>query len=132
MAKKRTTGFGARLRELRTHAGLTQADLAERSGLHIQSLTKLELGQREPAWATVVDLAQALGISCEAFNQVPAEREPTGPGRPRKAEAEASGEKPVESKPSKAPGGSKGKRSGKKSVEEPGGKPKAPRKRKDV
>jgi transcriptional regulator with XRE-family HTH domain len=87
MAKKRTTRFGDRLRELREETGLSRADLAERSGMHIQSLTKLELGQREPAWATVVDLAEALGVDCTAFTQEPADREPTGPGRPRKARA---------------------------------------------
>lgn len=114
MGKKRATGFGARLRELRLAAGLTQAELAERSGMHVQSLTKLELGEREPAWATALDLAQALGVSCEAFTQEPAGREPAGPGRPSKAPGEPASE-PGQGEPAEASGE----------------KPKRPRKRKE-
>jgi transcriptional regulator with XRE-family HTH domain len=69
MAKKRATGFGRRLRELRAAAGLTQAQLAERAEMHLHGLTKLEQGDREPSWATVQDLARALGVSCEAFQE---------------------------------------------------------------
>ena len=63
MAKKRNTGFAARLRELRESAGLTQRELAEKSGLHLGGLTKIEHGDREPAWSTVLDLAGALGVA---------------------------------------------------------------------
>jgi transcriptional regulator with XRE-family HTH domain len=72
MARKRATGFGARLRELRTAAGLTQAQLAERAEMHLHGVTKLEQGHREPSWATVQDLARALGVSCEAFQDAEA------------------------------------------------------------
>jgi transcriptional regulator with XRE-family HTH domain len=47
------TGFGGRLREQRTAAGLTQAELAERAGLHLHGVMKLEQGDHEPSWATV-------------------------------------------------------------------------------
>ncbi len=67
MAKKRGTGFAARLRELRIAAGLTQAQLADRAGMHLHGLTKLEQGDREPAWATVLDLARALGVGVGDF-----------------------------------------------------------------
>jgi transcriptional regulator with XRE-family HTH domain len=67
MAKKKTTDFAARLRELRTKAGLSQAVLAERAGLHLHGITKLEQGEREPSWATVQALAAALEVTCEAF-----------------------------------------------------------------
>ena len=67
MAKKKTTGFAARLRELRTKAGLSQAALAERAELHLHGITKLEQGEREPSWATVQALAAALEVTCEAF-----------------------------------------------------------------
>ena len=79
--------FGARLRELRESSGLTQAQLAERAGLHPQGVVKLERGEREPAWATVVALAEALGVDCRAFLEEPskAASEPRGPGRPPKA-----------------------------------------------
>lgn len=86
MTKKQTNGFADRLRELRTAAGLSQAQLAERAGLHLHGLTKLEHGDREPSWATVKALADALGVDCTAF----ADAASTGTvaikrGRPRKA-----------------------------------------------
>lgn len=67
MAKKKSTGFGPCLRELRETAGLSQAQLAERAGMHLHGVTKLEQGYREPSWATVLALAKALGVSTEAF-----------------------------------------------------------------
>ena len=67
MAKKKTTGFGLCLRELREAAGLSQAQLAERAGMHLHGVTKLEQGYREPSWATVLALAKALGVSTDAF-----------------------------------------------------------------
>jgi transcriptional regulator with XRE-family HTH domain len=67
MAKQPVVTFGVRLRELREAAGLTQARLAERAGLHPQGVVKLERGEREPAWSTVQLLAAALGVSCAAF-----------------------------------------------------------------
>jgi putative transcriptional regulator len=76
MAKKMVTGFAARLREQRTAAGLTQAELAERAGMHLHGVTKLEQGDREPSWATVQALARALGVSCAAFEDAPAEVPP--------------------------------------------------------
>lgn len=65
--KKGTTPFGKRLRALREESGLTLADLAERAGLHLQGLAKLESGERSPKWDTVVALAKALGCSTEEF-----------------------------------------------------------------
>ena len=78
MAKKMVTGFAARLREQRTRASLTQAELAERAGLHLHGVTKLEQGDREPSWATVQALARALGVDCTAFQveDKPAEVKP--------------------------------------------------------
>jgi transcriptional regulator with XRE-family HTH domain len=61
------TGFGVALKRLREAAGLSQQELAERSGLNIGGVTKLEQGQREPAWPTVLKLAAALGVDCKAF-----------------------------------------------------------------
>jgi transcriptional regulator with XRE-family HTH domain len=52
---------------LRIQAGLTQTQLAEKAGLHLHGLTKLEQGDREPAWSTVLDLAKALGVEVGAF-----------------------------------------------------------------
>ena len=46
---------------------MTQAGLAEASGLPIGSIRNYEQGQREPYWAVVFKLAAALGVSCENF-----------------------------------------------------------------
>ena len=54
------TGFGARLRELREKAGLTQTELAECAGLTMFGVTKLERGLRDPSWPTVLAFASAL------------------------------------------------------------------------
>jgi transcriptional regulator with XRE-family HTH domain len=80
--------FAARLKELREAAGMTQQQLAEQAGMHKLSVAKLEQGIREPGWATVQMLANALGGSTEAFRTPPAEREPQGRGRPVKAKEE--------------------------------------------
>jgi transcriptional regulator with XRE-family HTH domain len=81
--------FPGRLRELREAAGLTQRDLADKIGVHVDAVARWEQGRREPSWATVLALAEALGVDCTAFTQAPAQRPPAGPGRPRKGPAEA-------------------------------------------
>jgi transcriptional regulator with XRE-family HTH domain len=62
------TGFGARLKELRVKAGMSQAQLAEKAGMNLFGVAKLEQGQREPGWGTVLKLAAALGVDCTAFS----------------------------------------------------------------
>jgi transcriptional regulator with XRE-family HTH domain len=59
--------FADKLRALRESAGITQYQLAKRAGLTKQALSRLELGERQPFWATVQALAKALGVSCDAF-----------------------------------------------------------------
>ena len=68
--------FGARLKQLREQAGLTQPQLAERAGMNRFGIAKLEQGDREPSWATVRALARALGVRCAAFED-DEERPPT-------------------------------------------------------
>jgi transcriptional regulator with XRE-family HTH domain len=112
VAVNRADRFGARLRALREHAGLTQAQLAERAGLHTQGIVKLERGERKPAWETVLALADALGLTCQAFDVAEGEEPgsaPRPPGRPRKQVSPGTGpaakdvppadEKPVQHKP---------------------------------
>jgi predicted transcriptional regulator len=47
----------------RGEAGLTQEQLAERSGLSQQYISKLEKGERNPTVVTLYELAQGLGVS---------------------------------------------------------------------
>ena len=55
--------LAARLQKLRHDAGLSRAQLATRSGLHVNTLAKLEAGRTSATLTTVTALAQALGIS---------------------------------------------------------------------
>ena len=51
----------ARIRELRLQAGLTQAQLAKRSGLPQSHVSRLEGGKHSPSRVTLEKLAAALG-----------------------------------------------------------------------
>lgn len=81
--------FGDKLRELRDAKGMTQAELAEASGLPVGSIRNYEQNQREPLWDAAFKLAKALGVGCDVFEEcVGAESEAApkkGRGRPRKA-----------------------------------------------
>ncbi len=66
---KRAKPFARRLKELREKAGLSQAELVQRSGVSKQAVSNLELGNRKPTWETVRRLARALGVSVAAFDE---------------------------------------------------------------
>jgi transcriptional regulator with XRE-family HTH domain len=59
--------FGEKLRQLREAAGLSEAKLAERSGVSFGAIHNYALGLRKPGFAAVVKIARALGTTCEAF-----------------------------------------------------------------
>lgn len=61
------TTFAERLKSVREKIGLSQYALAKLAGLSKQAVSNLELGEREPTWATVQALAKALGVDCTAF-----------------------------------------------------------------
>jgi transcriptional regulator with XRE-family HTH domain len=54
---------GRNAARLRGEAGLTQEQLAERSGFSQQYISKLENGERNPTVVTLYELAQGLGVS---------------------------------------------------------------------
>jgi transcriptional regulator with XRE-family HTH domain len=60
------------LRQLRQEAGLTIRDLADKSGMHRESISQLERNRRQPTWESVLILADTLGVSTEAFRPGPA------------------------------------------------------------
>ena len=76
--------FAARLKELRESKRLTQQQLADLAGLKLGGIADLEQGRREPAWRTVLALAKALDVSCEAFTAPSVDRPPIRRGRPKK------------------------------------------------
>jgi DNA-binding XRE family transcriptional regulator len=55
--------LGARLRELRVAAGLTQAELARRTGIHRPNIARVEAGRHTPSLETLARLASAIGVS---------------------------------------------------------------------
>jgi transcriptional regulator with XRE-family HTH domain len=71
LARQIANGFRMDMRKLvgdncariRKEAGLTQEELAVRSGLSQQYLSGLERGRRNPTIVTVYEIASALGVS---------------------------------------------------------------------
>jgi DNA-binding XRE family transcriptional regulator len=61
------TGFGGKLKQVREQAGLSQQELAERTGCNKFTVAKLEQGKQEPAWPLVLAFCRALGVNCLAF-----------------------------------------------------------------
>ena len=59
--------FGARLKELREVASLSQEELATRAEMSRGGIAQIETGRRKPGWETLQKLAKALGVSIEAF-----------------------------------------------------------------
>ena len=54
---------GRNVRRIRVAKGLTQEDLAARSGFTQHYVSVLENGRRNPTIVTLYELAQALGVS---------------------------------------------------------------------
>jgi transcriptional regulator with XRE-family HTH domain len=54
--------FAETLWFLRTKAGMTQEDLADRSGVHATEISRLESGRRGPTLRTVKKLAEGLQV----------------------------------------------------------------------
>jgi transcriptional regulator with XRE-family HTH domain len=85
--------FAERLRSIREAAGLSQYEVARRTGLSRETLSKLEQGDREPGWETVQLLAHVLGVACTEFMdpgvKPPVLEAPAPRGRPKKEEPEA-------------------------------------------
>jgi transcriptional regulator with XRE-family HTH domain len=55
--------FGTVLKELRKGKGLSQADLADASGLNHTYISLLERGKRQPTLTTLFSIAKACDIS---------------------------------------------------------------------
>src|ERR1043166_4828386 len=69
LATSSTSAFGGLLRQHRVAAGLTQEALAERAGLSVYGIQKLEAGTTHPYRDTAQRLAQALGLTSDAAEQ---------------------------------------------------------------
>lgn len=58
-----TPDVGARLRELRLAAGLTQAEVARRTGIHRPNVARVETGRHTPSLDTLRRIAEAIGVA---------------------------------------------------------------------
>src|SRR5262245_60730639 len=74
--------FAAKLRDLRIAAGLSQAALAAKAGVHQRAISNLEQALNLPTLETAFALADALGIDVNEFRD-PGKSSPPGRGRPR-------------------------------------------------
>jgi transcriptional regulator with XRE-family HTH domain len=54
--------LGANLREARERLGLTQEQVAQRSGVHVTEVSRIEGGKRDPQVSTVRRLAEAVEV----------------------------------------------------------------------
>jgi len=54
--------LGVRISQLRMKAGMTQAKLAEKSNLSIDSISRIERGDRAPSLESLESIAMALGV----------------------------------------------------------------------
>jgi transcriptional regulator with XRE-family HTH domain len=54
---------GLRMRQFRRNAGLTQAQLAEKTGIHVNTIARLERGKHTPSHPTLRKLAEVLGVT---------------------------------------------------------------------
>jgi len=54
--------FGRKLRTIRTEKGISQEELAQRSGLHRTYVSSVERGERNISLVNIAKLAGALGI----------------------------------------------------------------------
>jgi transcriptional regulator with XRE-family HTH domain len=59
--------FGENLQRLRNSAGLSQAGLADRSGISVNTIQNWEIGRHQPRLDALPKLAAALGVGVEAL-----------------------------------------------------------------
>ena len=71
MATSPQRAFGARVRELRLAAGLTQEDLAARCGLFRTYMSRIETGHANPTLTMIYALATSLAVPVPALFGIP-------------------------------------------------------------
>lgn len=62
-----TALIGENVSKYRQKAGLTQAQLAEKAGVGISFISRVERGEKSMKLHTLYNLAEALGVSCDAL-----------------------------------------------------------------
>ena len=67
MSKAKKATLGARIRELREAAGLSQSALAEAAQVGQSHLSRIEKDEREPSLSIAARLAKALGVTLDSL-----------------------------------------------------------------
>lgn len=62
-ARRALADLARRIRSLREHHGITQEELAARSGISVSFASLLERAQRSPSYETLIEVARALEVS---------------------------------------------------------------------
>ena len=62
MITKKDVRFGRNIQRIRKKAGLTQEELAEKTGLSTTYIGYIEIGQKRPILRTLNKIATALGV----------------------------------------------------------------------
>jgi transcriptional regulator with XRE-family HTH domain len=81
-----SNGFPARIAELRKDKGLTQQQLAERVGVHVQQLKRYEAGISQPTLDVIRNMAIAFGVPSD---QLLFDKDERGPDADLKLQFEA-------------------------------------------
>lgn len=76
-------GVGQRLRTERRARGLTQAELAERAGIALETVSRIEQGHTRPTIRTLDKIAGALGIPVRDLFSGEDATPPPAPPQPR-------------------------------------------------
>ena len=71
-----TTALGLAVRELRKRSGLSQEELAHRSGLHPTYISGIERGLRNPSWRSIGRVCEALDTPVSEVASLAERRDP--------------------------------------------------------
>ena len=61
--------FGYNLRRIRRARDLTQKELADLVGVHLNTVLRAESGEQDTRWSVVEKLAQVLGVPTTEFSK---------------------------------------------------------------
>ncbi|MEK7170889.1 MAG: helix-turn-helix transcriptional regulator [Patescibacteria group bacterium] len=60
--EKNLKQLGEKLRKVREHSGLTQAEVAEKADIHVNYYARIERGEENPSFEKLQNIMKALGI----------------------------------------------------------------------
>lgn len=78
MRRDRGSALGGVLRAVREERGESRERLAVDAGLTVGTVARLELGNSDPTWSTVVAIADVLGLTLAELGKLVDAREVSG------------------------------------------------------